>query len=76
MTGGFDFIALIIGLFGITEVLDQVLTYHASRVRPISSLGRWAESARDEAGCCRWRCQGCSASASASCPQPAATSPD
>ncbi len=41
MTGGFDFIALIIGLFGITEVLDQVLTYRASKVRPISSLGRW-----------------------------------
>lgn len=41
MTGGFDFIALIIGLFGITEVLDQILTYHASKVRPISSLGRW-----------------------------------
>ncbi len=41
LTGGLDFIALIIGLFGITEVLDQVLTYHAQRQRPISSLGRW-----------------------------------
>lgn len=41
LMGGLDFIALIIGLFGITEVLDQVYTYHAQRIRPISSLGRW-----------------------------------
>lgn len=41
LMGGLNFIALIIGLFGITEVLDQVLTHHASKVRPISSLGRW-----------------------------------
>ena len=41
LTGGLDFIALIIGLFGITEVLDQIITHHAHRVRPISSLGRW-----------------------------------
>ena len=41
LTGGLHFIALIIGLFGITEVLDQILTYHESKIRPISSLGRW-----------------------------------
>jgi len=41
LKGGLHFIALIIGLFGITEVLDQILTHHASKVRPISSLGRW-----------------------------------
>ncbi|MFV0452554.1 MAG: tripartite tricarboxylate transporter permease [Propioniciclava sp.] len=41
LTGGLDFIALIIGLFGITEVLDQVLTHSRHRVRPISALGRW-----------------------------------
>jgi putative tricarboxylic transport membrane protein len=38
---GFNFIAVIIGLFGIAELFDQLLTYHKSRVRPISSLGRW-----------------------------------
>lgn len=41
LTGGLHFIALIIGVFGITEVLDQILTYHESKIRPISSLGRW-----------------------------------
>ncbi|MFV0407597.1 MAG: tripartite tricarboxylate transporter permease [Propioniciclava sp.] len=41
LTGGLDFIALIIGLFGITEVLDQVLTYSRQHSRPISALGRW-----------------------------------
>lgn len=41
LTGGLHFIALIIGLFGITEVLDQILTHHESKNRPISSLGRW-----------------------------------
>lgn len=41
LTGGFSFIALIIGLFGITEVLDQILTHHQHKSRPISSLGRW-----------------------------------
>lgn len=38
---GFNFIAVIIGLFGIAELFDQLLTYHKSQVRPISSLGRW-----------------------------------
>ncbi|MGA7147791.1 MAG: tripartite tricarboxylate transporter permease [Microbacterium sp.] len=38
---GFNFIAVIIGLFGIAELFDQLLTYHKSKVRPISSLGRW-----------------------------------
>ncbi|MFV0296458.1 MAG: tripartite tricarboxylate transporter permease, partial [Hyphomicrobiaceae bacterium] len=47
LTGGLDFIALIIGLFGITEVLDQVLTYAAHRVRPISALGRWWPTRRE-----------------------------
>ena len=38
---GLDFIAVIIGLFGIAELLDQMLTHRESTVRPISSLGRW-----------------------------------
>ena len=38
---GFNFIAVIIGLFGIAELFDQLLTYHRSKTRPISSLGRW-----------------------------------
>ena len=38
---GFNFIAVIIGLFGIAELFDQLLTHHESKVRPISSLGRW-----------------------------------
>ncbi|MET2011090.1 tripartite tricarboxylate transporter permease [Microbacterium chocolatum] len=38
---GFNFIAVIIGLFGIAELFDQLLTHAPSKVRPISSLGRW-----------------------------------
>ncbi|MDJ0350793.1 tripartite tricarboxylate transporter permease [Cryobacterium sp. PH29-G1] len=38
---GFNFIAVIIGLFGIAELFDQLLTHHKSKIRPISSLGRW-----------------------------------
>ena len=38
---GMNFIAVIIGLFGIAELFDQLLIYHKSKVRPISSLGRW-----------------------------------
>lgn len=38
---GFNFIAVIIGLFGIAELFDQLLTHRQSKVRPISSLGRW-----------------------------------
>lgn len=38
---GFNFIAVIIGLFGIAELFDQLLTYHQKKTRPISSLGRW-----------------------------------
>ena len=38
---GFNFIAVIIGLFGIAELFDQLLTYHRAKTRPISSLGRW-----------------------------------
>jgi putative tricarboxylic transport membrane protein len=38
---GFNFIAVIIGLFGIAELFDQLLTHSPSKVRPISSLGRW-----------------------------------
>ena len=38
---GVNFIAVIIGLFGIAELFDQLLTHRKTSVRPISSLGRW-----------------------------------
>lgn len=41
LNSGLEFIAVIIGLFGIAEVLDQILTHRANAVRPISKLGRW-----------------------------------
>jgi putative tricarboxylic transport membrane protein len=41
LNSGLPFIAVIIGLFGIAEVFDQVLTHRPTRVKPISSLGRW-----------------------------------
>lgn len=41
LNSGLEFIAVIIGLFGIAEVLDQIFTHRESNERPISSLGRW-----------------------------------
>ena len=41
LNGGLDFIAVIIGLFGIAELLDQLLTHRQHNIRPISALGRW-----------------------------------
>lgn len=38
---GFSFIAVIIGLFGVAELFDQMLTHQQRRIKPISSLGRW-----------------------------------
>ena len=38
---GLNFIAVIIGLFGIAELFDQLLTYRQNKTKPISSLGRW-----------------------------------
>ncbi|MCT4574406.1 tripartite tricarboxylate transporter permease, partial [Bacillus thuringiensis] len=38
---GVPFIAVIIGLFGVAELFDQMLTHRASTVKPVSSLGRW-----------------------------------
>lgn len=40
LNSGLPFIAVIIGLFGIAELFDQVLTHRESHVKPISSLGR------------------------------------
>ena len=41
LNGGLDFIAVIIGLFGIAELLDQMLTHRNHGEKPISALGRW-----------------------------------
>jgi putative tricarboxylic transport membrane protein len=41
LNSGLPFIAVIIGLFGIAELFDQVLTYRPNKVKPISTLGRW-----------------------------------
>ncbi|MGO1629920.1 MULTISPECIES: tripartite tricarboxylate transporter permease [unclassified Microbacterium] len=47
LVDGLDFIAVIIGLFGIAELLDQLLTHRANRTRPISSLGRWLPNRKE-----------------------------
>jgi putative tricarboxylic transport membrane protein len=41
LNSGLDFIAVIIGLFGIAELFDQLLTHRQNSVKPISALGRW-----------------------------------
>ncbi|MGO3649079.1 tripartite tricarboxylate transporter permease [Agrococcus casei] len=38
---GVSFLAVIIGLFGVTELFDQMLTHSKSQIKPISALGRW-----------------------------------
>lgn len=40
LNSGLPFIAAIIGLFGIAELFDQLLTHRPSKIRPISSMGR------------------------------------
>lgn len=41
LSDGLPFIAVIIGLFGIADVFDQMLTHHAATAKPIQSFGRW-----------------------------------
>lgn len=41
LNSGLDFIAVIIGLFGIAELFDQLLTHRQHTAKPISALGRW-----------------------------------
>ena len=41
LSSGIPFIAVIIGLFGIAELFDQILTHREHRIKPISSMGRW-----------------------------------
>lgn len=41
LNSGLDFIAVIIGLFGIAELFDQLLTHRQNSQKPISALGRW-----------------------------------
>jgi putative tricarboxylic transport membrane protein len=40
LNSGLPFIAVIIGLFGIAELFDQLLTHQEQKFKPISSLGR------------------------------------
>lgn len=41
LSDGIPFIAAIIGLFGIADVFDQVLTHNKAQHKPISQFGRW-----------------------------------
>src|SRR5690606_3576533 len=48
LSDGVPFIAAIIGLFGIAEVFDQILTHRAdSGVTPITQFGKWFPSRSD-----------------------------
>ena len=42
-----DFIAVVIGLFGIAEVFDQMLSHTKLRLKPVASLGRWWPNKRE-----------------------------
>ncbi|WP_291796033.1 tripartite tricarboxylate transporter permease [Brevibacterium sp.] len=41
LSDGLPFIAVIIGLFGIADVLDQMLTHRSEHHSPITNMGRW-----------------------------------
>lgn len=41
LSSGLEFIAIIIGLFGIAEVLDQMLTHREQSVAKVTAMGRW-----------------------------------
>lgn len=41
LSSGLEFIAVIIGLFGIAEVLDQVLTHRREQYSKVTTMGRW-----------------------------------
>jgi putative tricarboxylic transport membrane protein len=41
LDSGLPFVAVIIGLFGIAEVLDQLLTHHRDGATVITQMGRW-----------------------------------
>lgn len=41
LNSGIPFIAVIIGLFGIAELFNQIATHRPHAVKPISELGRW-----------------------------------
>lgn len=36
-----DFIAVVIGLFGVAEVFDQMLSHSNLKLKPVATLGRW-----------------------------------
>lgn len=41
LTDKLSFIAVVIGIFGVAELLDQMLSHNKLKLRPMSSLGRW-----------------------------------
>lgn len=41
LSDGVNFIAVVIGLFGVAEVLDQMLSFNKTKLTPISTIGRW-----------------------------------
>lgn len=41
LSDGVNFIAFVIGLFGLAEVLDQMLSYTQSKGGAVSTIGRW-----------------------------------
>ncbi|GAA3739374.1 putative tricarboxylic transport membrane protein [Spinactinospora alkalitolerans] len=47
LSEGVPFIAAIIGLFGIAEVFEQVLTHRPSKVKPITQFGKWFPTRED-----------------------------
>ncbi len=47
LSDGIPFIAAIIGLFGIAEVLDQILVHKPGKTTPITQFGRWWPNRRE-----------------------------
>lgn len=41
LSDGLPFIAVIIGLFGIADIFDQMFTHQKAKTKPIKNFGRW-----------------------------------
>ncbi|WP_105035904.1 tripartite tricarboxylate transporter permease [Cryobacterium aureum] len=47
LNGGIPFIAVIIGFFGVAEVLNQIITRHKQHhAKPVTQMGQWMPDAR------------------------------
>lgn len=47
LNSGIPFIAVILGLFGVAELLNQIATHRPHTVKPVTELGRWLPTKKE-----------------------------